>query len=282
MVTFRILRSLSELNQIDDLQREVFGVSDLDLLTGGAFMTVAETGGEVIGAAIKSSDGSEELVGFSVGWGGYHHGTPRVVSDYLAVRQNVRSLGIGADLKRLQAALALARGFVEIVWTVDPLRAGNARLNFEKLGAYSDRYEINRYGETFGDGLYGGLPSDRLHVTWPITGTSVHDRLLGRYTPLTVEDIRDVPLFSPSEDQATARIHLPSNIDQLLADSPETALKWRLSLRESIQSAFAAGMSIRGFVPNVDPEREVSAYVLHHSKKTEERRESVDSQLAQC
>ena len=69
-----------------------------------------------------------------VGWGGFV-GRPRVVSDFLAIRPEARSLGLATELKRLQAAIALSRGFEEIVWTVDPLRAANARLNFGKLGA---------------------------------------------------------------------------------------------------------------------------------------------------
>ena len=72
------------------------------------------------------------------------------------------------SLCTLLAALALAAGYPEIVWTVDPLRAANARLNFERLGAYADEYLEDLYGADFAPGLYGGLPTDRLLVTWPV------------------------------------------------------------------------------------------------------------------
>ncbi|MEA2531463.1 MAG: hypothetical protein QOG89_3107 [Thermomicrobiales bacterium] len=262
-ITFRLLRHLPELLPVDGLQREVFGVSDLDLLTAGELVSVSETGGEVIGAFIGPEGGNEELVGFSIGWGGFYQQRPRIVSEYLAVRADLRSFGLGAELKRLQAAIALERGFVEIIWTVDPLRAANARLNFEKLGAFADRYEENRYGEGFAVGLYGGLPTDRLHVTWPITSQRVHERLLGHYTPITPADVTGLRHFDPfAAGQGRALVYLPSNIDLLVARDPNAALRWRLTLRETLQHAFAAGYAITGFVPDIDVEQGYAAYVV--------------------
>jgi predicted GNAT superfamily acetyltransferase len=262
-ITFRLLRSLPELLPVDGLQREVFGVSDLDLIAANELVVVAETGGDVIGAFLGPGGAGAELVGAAVAWGGYYQRRPRLVSDFLAVRADARSLGLGADLKRLQAAIALERGFVEIVWTVDPLRAANARLNFEKLGAYADRYEENRYGETFGEGLYGGLPTDRLHITWPITSPHVHARLLGYYTPRTTADVAGLRHFDPfAPGAARALVYLPTNIDFLVARDLNAALRWRLTLRETLQRAFAAGYVIIGFVPDVDVEQGYAAYVI--------------------
>ena len=73
----------------------------------------------------------DRAVGILVGWGGFV-GRPRVVSDFLAVLPEARNLGLATELKRLQAAIALSRGFEEIVWTVDPLRAANARLELRQ------------------------------------------------------------------------------------------------------------------------------------------------------
>lgn len=262
-IAFRLLRRLPELLPVDGLQREVFGVSDIDLLSSGELVSVSETGGEVIGAFLGPQGVDDALVGFSIGWGGFYQRRPRIVSEFLAVRADMRKLGLGADLKRLQAAIALERGFVEVVWTVDPLRAANARLNFEKLGAFADRYEENRYGGGFAVGLYGGLPTDRLHVAWPITSRRVHDRLLGRYSPLTTGDVKDLRHFDPfASDQTRALVYLPSNIDLLVARDPNAALRWRLTLRETLQHAFNAGFAITGFVPDVDVEHGYGAYVI--------------------
>ncbi|MCC6790126.1 MAG: hypothetical protein IT336_00490 [Thermomicrobiales bacterium] len=260
--SFRLLRSLGDLLPTESLQREVLGAADIDMVGASELVVMQETGGDVIGA-FRESGGFDELIGLSVGIGGVYERRPRLVSDLLVVRADVRSVGLGAEMKRLQAAIALGRGFEEIVWTVDPLRAANARLNLEKLGAYSDHYELNRYGHGFGAGLYGDMPTDRLHMTWKITTGDVRDRLLGKIAPLTGADIEDLLHFSPNRPNAErALVHLPSNIDMLLARDPNAALRWRLTLRETLQLAFAGGYAITGFVAQTDPEQGLSSYVL--------------------
>jgi predicted GNAT superfamily acetyltransferase len=247
-VHFRLLRTLVELVQAEHLQQEVFGVSERDLIPANELIVVPETGGAVIAAFLP--DDPDRAVGTLVGWGGFF-GRPRIVSDFLAIRTEARSLGLATALKRLQAAIALSRGFVEIVWTVDPLRAANARLNFGKLGATADQYEIDRYGSTFAVNLYGGLPTDRLHVTWDIASPRVLSRLLGQDDGQPPAVTGDVGRFSPETSEDVALVMIPSDIDALLAARPDEALAWRLELRETLCQAFAAGFAITGFRPAV-------------------------------
>jgi predicted GNAT superfamily acetyltransferase len=270
-VAFRLLRKVPDLLSVEALQRAVFGVDERDLAAASQLVVAQETGGLVIGAFANASErepATEELVGFLIAWGGYVEGRPRLVSDMLGVRGDRRGGGLGAELKKLQAVLALARGFPEVVWTVDPLRAANARLNFEKLGAYADRYEEDRYGAGYGAGLYGGLPTDRLHVTWPLLSANVRDRLLGRVRPLTSADIRDLLPLADACDADRALVTLPADIDGLVATDPSVARQWRFALRKTLQTAFAAGYAVTGFVPSAEPTSGNAAYVV-------ERRQSV-------
>jgi predicted GNAT superfamily acetyltransferase len=244
-VQFRILRTLHDLSQAEHLQEEVFGVSERDLTPANELIVVAETGGAVIGAYFAAQ--SEHAAGVVVGWGGFV-GQPRIVSDFLAVRPEARNLGLAAELKRLQAVIALERGFSEIVWTVDPLRAANARLNFGKLGAIATGYEIDRYGSGFAPGLYGGMPSDRLHVTWNITSQPVIKLLLGRADPIP-SLVQPLPPFTPGSGQTAARVDIPADIDALLAENPGHAHDWRLLVRESLLGALSEGFAVTGFQP---------------------------------
>jgi predicted GNAT superfamily acetyltransferase len=259
-IHFRLLHSLADLVHAERLQEEVFGVSERDLIPANELIVVPETGGAVIAAF--PSDAPNRAAGVVLGWGGFV-GRPRVVSDFLAIRLEARSLGLATELKRLQAAIALSRGFEEIVWTVDPLRAANARLNFGKLGATAHQYEIDRYGSTFAASLYGGLPSDRLHVTWDIVSPRVISRLLGQ------DDVQnsspaDASPFLPAINEDVALVTIPANIDALIAARPDEALAWRLRLRDSLCQAFAAGFAITGFRPALSGE--APAYLLERRR----------------
>jgi predicted GNAT superfamily acetyltransferase len=258
---FRILRTLADLMHAERLQAEVFGVSERDLIPANELIVVAETGGAVIAAFLPEDP--DRAVGILLGWGGFV-GRPRVVSDFLAVLPEARSLGLATELKRLQAAVALSRGFAEIVWTVDPLRAANARLNFGKLGATAHQYEIDRYGATYATTLYGGLPTDRLHLTWDILSPRVISRLLGQEETPQPAAIHDPAPFTPEMTANAAFVAIPADIDALLAARPDHALAWRLRIRETLRQAFAAGFAITGFRPALNDED--PAYLLERRR----------------
>lgn len=242
-VQFRILTTLEELAQAERLQEDVFGVTERDLIPANELIVVAETGGAVIGTFLP--DDLDLAAGILVGWGGFV-GKPRIVSDFLAVRATARNLGLAEQMKRLQAVVSLQHGFQEVVWTVDPLRAANARLNFGKLGAFADHYENDRYGPTFAATLYGGMPTDRLHVTWDIASPRTQERLKGIAAPVVPSGL---PAYEPHFTGPAATIEIPADIDTLLADDSATARDWRMRLRDALPQAFADGYAITDFVP---------------------------------
>jgi len=241
---FRPLRRLVDLVAVEQLQLDVFGLAEREVIPASELVVVAETGGEVIGAAVAGAE-EDDLAGALVGWGGFVDGAPRIVSDLLAVHSSQRGFGIGADLKRLQALIAIRRGFREIVWTVDPLRAANARLNLAKLGAVAHRYERDRYGTGFGGGLYGRMPTDRLHMVWDLTSKRTRDRLISRDTVTT--DFESIPPFSPAVRAPATIIEIPTDIDRLLTVDPDAAMAWRFAVRSNFEAAFADGWEVRGF-----------------------------------
>lgn len=253
-IDFWRVRSHADFEECERLQREVFGVADYDLASFSIMVIIPKTGGEVVGAF----DG-DRMVGYIAGYGGYVNHRPRLVSDLMAVEPAYRG-GLGYALKTLQAALALDAGFSEMVWTVDPLRAANARLNFERLGAHANEYVENLYGEDFGQGLYGGMPSDRLIVAWPLDSERVRSRLLDGHQPLNPDDVAHLPEYSANTEEPRNRIAIPSDIDAVLASDANRAREWRLRLRDQLQSAFARGYRITGFAGR--RQDEIGWYVL--------------------
>ncbi|HYI15773.1 MAG TPA: hypothetical protein VEX37_10315 [Thermomicrobiales bacterium] len=242
---FRRVRTRADFEQCERLQREVFGVSEHDLASFSIMVIIPKTGGEVLGVF----DG-QRMVGYIQGYGGYINDRPRLISDLMAVEPEYRG-GLGYALKILQAAVTLEAGFEEMVWTVDPLRAANARLNFERLGGHAREYVENLYGDDFAEGLYGGMPSDRLVVAWPLTSERVRQRLLSGYQPLAPDALAAVSDYSV-HSPARARLAIPSDIDSLLAHDAEDALIWRYRVRAALEDAFANGYAITGFAGQRD------------------------------
>jgi predicted GNAT superfamily acetyltransferase len=255
-LAFRRVRSRADFAQCERLQREVFGVSEHDLAAFSILVIIPKTGGEVLAAF----DG-DHMAGYIQGYGGFIARRPRLVSDLMAVEPAYRG-GLGYALKTLQAAVALEAGFPEVVWTVDPLRAANARLNFERLGAICNEYIEDLYGADFAEGLYGGMPSDRLVVTWPIESERVAERLLSGYQPLAPGALDDLPDCGSSAGER-AHLAIPSDIDTLLARDPARAREWRLRARAALQDAFARGYAITGFAGA--PDAPAGQYLLERS-----------------
>ena len=159
----REIRGREELSAVEELQKEVWGCADLEVLPAIHMIAAREVGAILVGAF----DGAE-LIGFAYGFPGFE-GEHRVIhSDMLAVRESWRDRGVGRALKLAQRDAALARGVDRITWTFDPMQERNAFLNFEKLGVVADRYLRDFYGSTTSPLHAGG--TDRLWVTWHLHG----------------------------------------------------------------------------------------------------------------
>lgn len=174
------LRSCSTLEEFNDcleLQREVWGFSDLELVPLRVFSLAAKIGGQVIGAW----DG-DTIVGFALSVPGTHRRYPYLHSHMLGVKESHRNTGLGRRIKLFQREDAIARGYDLIEWTFDPLEIKNAYFNLERLGAIARRYNLNQYGITTSP-LQGFLPTDRLVAEWWIKSKRVESLLSSGHMP---------------------------------------------------------------------------------------------------
>jgi predicted GNAT superfamily acetyltransferase len=156
----------------------------------------------------------------------------------LAVRENYRNRGLGAQLKLEQRREALSRGIRHMEWTFDPLEIKNAFLNIHKLGAIVCGYHVNFYGVS-SSRLQGGLPTDRLLAQWRLDSPRVTALLEGQ--PAAAQVIEE-------------RILVPASIYQWKASEAdrERALAVQLENRLKFQQAFSRGLAVLGFVRDAD------------------------------
>ena len=158
--------------------------------------------------------------------------------------------------------LTAGRQRFEHLFDEEGVALGGCIHSFEKLGAYSDHYERNRYGADYAAGLYGGLPTDRLHMTLRLDNPEVEGRMTGRIPPRAARDIRGLGQFRSGIPESRALIFLPSDIDRIVATDMKTAIRWRYELRETIEAAFAEDFVICGFIPAVAENGDRSAYLI--------------------
>ncbi|MEU3838889.1 chorismate synthase [Streptomyces sp. NPDC028635] len=158
--------------------------------------------------------------------------------------------GLGHAVKQAQREWAVGVGASTMRWTFDPLVGRNARFNLAKLGAVGTEYLVDFYGR-MADGVNDGDESDRLTVTWGLTGPSQpYDPGpgpdLGAQGPVAATAPDGGPLTRRSLDDRHLWCRVPDDIVALRAEDPVLALRWRYAVREVFTRAFADGFRATG------------------------------------
>ena len=243
MILMRSCAGHDELEACVQLQVHTWGYDASDVIPRKAFLVWQKVGGQVIGAFDTELPGAvpegnaASLMGFAMSLPGVKtgEGEPKAYlhSHMLAVHENYRNRGLGAQLKLEQRREALDRKIRLMEWTFDPLEIKNAHLNIHKLGAIVRRYAVDFYGVS-SSRLQGGLPTDRLVAEWYLDSRRVRERLEGK----------------PAASSAIAeRIVVPGTIYAWKASDAERsrALEVQLENRGKFQRAFAQGLAVVGF-----------------------------------
>lgn len=161
-VTVRPAESVADYFACQRAQRLAWGINEDGYVIPVATMAgAAHHGGLVLGAF--RPDG--EAVGMSFAFLGKADGRLCLYSQLTGVVPGYQDKGIGYRIKTCQRDFARAEGVPCVAWAFDPLQAGNARFNLEKLGATCGRYVVDMYGPRT-DALNLGAPTDRLIAVW--------------------------------------------------------------------------------------------------------------------
>ena len=261
----------AEMRAVEGLQKEVWGIPDLDVVPLSHLVAAKAAGGILVGAFDRQT-----LIGFAYGFVSYEHGKVTHHSHMLAVKAAFRNCDLGRRLKLAQRERVLAQGINLMTWTFDPLQSLNAHFNFNKLGVLSDRYFVNFYGTDAASFLHRN-GTDRLWVTWPLTSGRVTERLQGTVSALDLEKV--LPLVQlgfddfPRRNDLTeglsreqALIEIPADINDLERKSSELAFEWREATRWAFTEALAAGYLVMDFFRNSRSEQQLGTYLLSRAR----------------
>jgi predicted GNAT superfamily acetyltransferase len=225
-ILIRPLQKVQEMRIGVDLQRRVWGYSDIDTVPDQMFIVARESGGQVLGAFHQDNP-----IGFALAFAGIHRRTAYLHSHMVGVVPEYRERGVGRMLKLAQRDDAIMRGIDLIEWTFDPLQLKNAHFNLMRLGAIVRRYIPNFYGRTSSP-LHAGLPTDRLVAEWWIRSSRVQDLLEGRG-------------LKPGTDRVC--ISIPSGIRQISSTNPAEAEKIQTGVRKGFEKNISEGRAAVGF-----------------------------------
>ena len=235
-----VIRECVEIDEFDKcvrLQREVFGLPDLEISPRRHLIVSRQAGGWTLGAFARAEG---RLVGF------VHHlvalRPPDEIIGYshmMAVHPEYQNQGLGARLKLAQRERALAEGRQFIKWTWDPMQARNAHFNLNRLGVVVQTYADNFYGTDYVTDPdlktqeARGIDSDRLLATWQLL------------SPRVLELVRGARASAPPDPEGA--IHIPADWSTLLKQDVSAAKEEQLRVRLEFKSAFAAGLVCAGF-----------------------------------
>jgi predicted GNAT superfamily acetyltransferase len=229
--------ALADFERCVQVQLEVWGYSDGDLIPKRVFIVADRIGGQVIAAFDR-----DVVVGFAMALPGYRDGKAYLHSHMLAVLPEYRNAGLGRRLKLAQRHDALARGFDRMEWTFDPLEIKNARLNIARLGAIARRYIPDFYGPSTSP-LQGGLPTDRLLAEWWLRSPRVR---------CTLGEMAEGEQTAESSDAAkknVERVPVPAAVYEWKQSPDRRKLAEVLQTRNRhlLESAFARGLAVTGY-----------------------------------
>ncbi len=226
-ITVRPLATQEEFEGAVELQKEIWGFNDMELVPVRLFVIAAKVGGQAFGAF----DGPL-LVGYCLAIPGLKAGGRAYLhSHMLGVKPGYRDAGIGRRLKIKQREDALERGIQLIEWTFDPLEIKNAYLNVERLGAIVRRYVRNQYGTTTSH-LHGGLPTDRCVAEWWLASPRVKAIVDG-----------GPPVARP---ETVERISVPAAISAIRREDLKRARQIQQEISKQFEANFDRGFAVVG------------------------------------
>ena len=234
-IQIRECTTIEEFDNCVALQREAFGLPDIEITPRRHLIVSRQAGGWTLAAFAGS-----RMIGFV-----HHLAAVRPnneifgYSHMMAVARDYQNKGIGARLKWAQRDRALAEGRTFITWTWDPMQARNAHFNLNRLGVTVKSYGDNFYGldyyadPTQADEHRPGLQSDRLFARWELNSPRVAALAAGSTAPL--------------QEKPVASVAIPAEWSALVKRDPQRARDTQARVRAEFKEAFAQGLVCEAF-----------------------------------
>jgi chorismate synthase len=251
----RAFRPDDDLKGVEEVQRAAWGFSDLAIVPDYLVKVVTRFNLGFAGGAFHQGRMVGFVLAFETDEKKVHH------SDMVAVdpawQSGNRGVSVGFLLKLLHRQEALKKGIEIIHWTFDPLMSKNANLNVRKLGAGFAKYLPDFYGTSVAEGLYEGISTDRVLVSWKL---SDYPPQKGR-----TAGIEELPLVDNPEKVGgdRFRLEIPYDLGELKKKDMEEAKAYRIRTAAILTKALKEGYQVKGF--KALPDKKQSFYLFERN-----------------
>ncbi len=235
-IEYRELKSFDEFRECVTLQKEIFGLSDIDAISPliiSMFAKEMPPIGFVIGA-VDNSQWKEKLVGFVFS-------TAVLCEDALyfllvGVHPEYQNENIGFGLLKKLREISLPKGIKYFYCIFDPLEGNLGNYYFSKLGLWGIKYEESPYELTLDNHPNNIIPTDKIVTKWDIDNPRTYEKMEGTYQgKIKIEEILSkYPVINENkfDDNDTILVRIPENFIALKKKNIKEALNWRFSTRK--------------------------------------------------
>ncbi|HZY69359.1 MAG TPA: hypothetical protein VFF67_00050 [Thermoplasmata archaeon] len=255
---FRRLDKPEEFRQVEELQREAWGMGEESPVPVAIQRAIQDNGGLILGGFADV-----HLAGFTLGFLGWDGTALFHYSHMTAVRPAYQNHHLGFRLKSFQREEVQRLGLATIRWTFDPLQSRNAHLNLRRLGGRVDKYLVHYYG-TLDSTINRGLETDRVRLVWELADPRVEERMggklptsdedrqrLDRSEALVTTEPGDSGIRLPSEvtepSGGPAHLEIPFDLALVREHEPAALRRWRRAVRDALQGALDHGYRVDDF-----------------------------------
>lgn len=234
-IKVRECTTIEEFDSCINLQREAFGLPDLEISPRRHLIVSRQAGGWTLGAFA-----GDRMVGFV-----HHLAAVRPdneiygYSHVMAVARDYQNKGVGAQLKWAQRAKAMSEGRSFIKWTWDPMQSRNAHFNLNRLGVMVHSYVDDFYGLDYDvRSEPAGLASDRLFASWHLNSPRVVALGEGREHTIDAEPVKEIAI--------------PAEWGAFVKNNPQAAVAEQARVRSEFHNAFAEQLVCAGLKRGAD------------------------------
>jgi len=258
-VTIEPFRSFADYKTCEDIQKEVFGSHDIDIVPAHLLLDVNRCGGIIRGAFSSLGD----LIGVGCSLPGIKEKKPIQHTSILAVRTAYRNFDIGFKLMAAIRQESMKHKISLVTASIDPMQPAQCYFALGKMGAWSNQYEENSCGETTRH-QDRGMSTDRLLVRWDLTSAEVEQRLksgpprhglrrelkkqaIVNRLKETAPGIIGSSTIKLSCAEKTFLLEVPYNLPEIKSRDLGMAMEWQSKMRQTFRHYFRKGYAVTEF-----------------------------------